>query len=89
MLIKGKSYAHLQHGIKGQVGERRGIRLQRSLPVSQQNIPNPLLGLSTTPPTLPQFLIKQVLKGPGPQYQTSQSGRPWREKGIQYPVNLL
>lgn len=49
----------------------------------------PLLRLSTTPPTLPQFLIKQVLKGPGPQYQTSQSGRPWREKGIQYPVNLL
>ena len=46
-------------------------------------------GLSTTPLTLPQFLIKQVLKGPGPQYQTSQPGRPWREKGIRYPVNLL
>ena len=40
--------------------------------MSQQNIPNPLLRLSTTPPTLPQFLVKQVLKGPGPQYQTSQ-----------------
>ena len=33
--------------------------------------------------------VPRQTKGPGPQYQTSQSGRPWREKGTQYPVNLL